>query len=189
MQDILTHLTNRRSVPAANLVEPAPSEAELETIFSIGTRVPDHGKLAPWRFVLFKGNARIEAGRKLLELLKSRNEPLDAEQENQELNRLARAPLVVGVVSKAAKHPKIPVWEQKLSAGAVCMNLLHAIHALGYAGQWLSEWYTFDEEAGRIFGLTENERFAGFIHIGTADVTPTERPRPEIGPLITNWGD
>lgn len=187
MPETIDHLLSRRSVPAANLKAPAPGPDIIRTILTAATRVPDHGKLAPWRFVFFKDEARKRAGEKLLLLLKARGQTFDAAQEEQELTRLARAPLVIGVVSRAANHPKIPVWEQELSAGAVCMNMLHAVHALGFAGQWLSEWYMFDEEAGRVLGLEEGERFAGFVHIGTPDINPTERPRPDIDALVTEW--
>ena len=187
MNEIIEYLQSRRSVPAANLNDPAPSSEEISTILQIATRVPDHGKLAPWRFIIFQGDARIESGEKLLKLLQSRGQELSTEQEQLELTRLSRAPLVIGVVSRAAEHPKIPVWEQQLSAGAVCINILHSVHALGYAGQWLSEWYLFDTEAGKILGLGENEQFAGFIHIGTPDITPVERVRPEISSLVSYW--
>ncbi len=187
MTETIDHLLSRRSVPAANLKAPAPDQNRIETILTAATRVPDHGKLAPWRFIFFRGEAQKRAGEKLLHLLKARGRTFDPAQEALELSRLARAPLVIGVVSRAAVHPKIPIWEQELSAGAVCMNMLHAVHALGFAAQWLSEWYMFDEEAGRLLGLEEGERFAGFVHIGTPDIKPTERPRPEVDGLVTEW--
>ena len=189
MNEIIDYLQTRRSVPAANLKVPAPSSEDISTILQIATRVPDHGKLAPWRFIIFQGDARVECGKRLLKLLQSRGQVLTKEQKQQELTRLSRAPLVIGVVSRAAKHPKIPIWEQQLSAGAVCINILHSVHALGFAGQWLSEWYLFDSEAGKILGLGDNEQFAGFIHIGTPDLTPTERPRPDTSTLVSFWGN
>ena len=187
MNEIIEYLRTRRSVPAANLKEPSPSSEEISTILQIATRVPDHGKLAPWRFIIFQGEARIEIGKRLLDLLESRNQELIKEQRHLELTRLSRAPLVIGVVSRATEHPKIPVWEQQLSAGAVCINILHAAHTLGYAGQWLSEWYLFDDEAGKIMGLKEHEKFAGFIHIGTPEVSPVERERPDVQSLVTYY--
>ena len=189
MNKIIEHLRTRRSVPAVNLKEPIPSSEEISTILQIATRVPDHGKLAPWRFIIFQGDSRIEIGRQLLSLLQSRGEALTEEQQQLELTRLSRAPLVIGVVSRATEHPKIPIWEQQLSAGAVCINILHSVHALGFAGQWLSEWYLFDIEAGKLFGLNENERFAGFIHIGTPEISPVERDRPDIQSLVSYWSD
>ncbi len=117
----------------------------------------------------------------------ARDAVTDADMLDQERGRFTRAPLVIGVVSRAAPHPKIPEWEQVLSAGAVCMNLLHAAHAHGFAAQWLTEWYAFDGEAARRLGLKDGERFAGFVHIGTPNEAPTERPRPVVADLLTSW--
>ncbi|MBA5777595.1 nitroreductase [Stappia sp. F7233] len=169
------------------MVEPAPDDAELMQLLTAAARIPDHGKLAPWRFIVFRGEARLEAGRRLLAIAERKNGTLDEGQRKQELERLARAPLVVAVVSRAAEHPKIPVWEQQLSAGACCMTLLHAAHALGYAAQWLTEWVAYDAEAGRILGVKDGEQIAGFIHIGTPSLPPTERPRPELDQIVTYW--
>ena len=187
MPDALELLTTRRSVAAINLVEPTPDQATLETILTIATRVPDHGKLAPWRFVLFSGKARDKAGELLAEIAQSKNGVTDEEMLQQERDRFRRAPLVIGVISCAAPHPKIPEWEQVLSAGAVCMNLLHAAHAHGFAAQWLTEWYAFDDEAAKVLGAKDGERFAGFIHIGTPADKPADRPRPVIGDLLSTW--
>lgn len=187
MADAIELLTKRRSVPAINLMEPGPDESTLNDILTIAARVPDHGKLAPWRFIKYSGDARHDVGEILAGLVKRRNASADAELLGLERSRFARAPLVIGVVSRAAPHFKIPVWEQELSAGAVCMNMLHAAHAHGFAAQWLTEWYAFDDEAAARLGLREGERFAGFIHIGTPDEKPTDRPRPNVGDLLTDW--
>lgn len=187
MTDALSLLSTRRSIPAINLSEPGPDAEQIRTLLTIGARVPDHGKLAPWRFILFQGAAREAAGVALLELKLAEEPDLVEARREQELTRLSRAPLVIGVVSTAAMHPKIPVWEQELSAGAVCMNLLTAANAMGFAAQWLTEWYAFDEKVAGIFGLTEGERFAGFVHIGTPKEPPFERPRPDIDALTTVW--
>ena len=141
MNEIIEYLQTRRSVPAANLKKPGPSSEEVSMKLQIAARVPDHGKLAPWRFIVFQGDARVESGKRLLNLLLSRGQELSKEQQQLELTRLSRAPLVIGVVSRATEHPKIPIWEQQLSSGGVCINILHVAHALGYAGQWLSERY------------------------------------------------
>ena len=188
MSDMLDLLLTRRSVAALNLAEPAPDEAALRTILTIAARVPDHGKLAPWRFILFRGDAAKAAGERLAAIVAARGTS-DEGMLAIERARFTRSPLVVAVVSSAAPHPKIPVWEQELSAGAVCMNLLLAAHASGFAGQWLSEWYSFDKEAGALLGLKEGERFAGFIHIGTPTEKPSERPRPNLDDLITEWSE
>ena len=187
MPDALDLLLSRRSIPAINLGEPGPTADQIKTLLTIGARVPDHGKLAPWRFILFQGSARADAGEALCRLKLQREPGLDPAQQDQERARLARAPLVIAVVSTAAEHVKIPLWEQKLSAGAVCMNLLNAAYAMGFAAQWLSEWYAYDAEAAHMFGLTEGERFAGFVHVGTPMEPPFERPRPDIAALTTNW--
>jgi nitroreductase len=158
-------------------------------LLTIATRVPDHGKLAPWRFILFRGDARRRAGERLTELAVSRDPSLPDAKIEEERNRLARAPLVVAVVSRAADHVKIPIWEQQLSAGASAMSLVLAAHALGFAASWLTEWPSYDAEAGRILGLAEGERFAAFVHIGTPTVPPQDRPRPALDAVVTEWGD
>src|SRR5690606_37112258 len=106
-----------------------------------------------------------------------------------ENTRLARAPVVIAVVSRAAPHAKIPEWEQVMSAGAVCLNLVMAANAHGFASNWLTEWYAFDARAYAILGVNEGEKIAGFIHIGTPSVPPTERPRPELADIVTWVGD
>ena len=189
MPDALELLLTRRSIPAINLGEPGPDEAILRSILTAAARVPDHGKLSPWRFILFTGNARGEAGRKLADIVKARDPETGQDRIDQECTRFERAPVVVGVVSKAAPHPKIPEWEQVLSAGAVCMNMLTAAHAAGFAAQWLTEWYTFDEEAASMLGLAGGEKFAGFIHIGTPKEPPFERARPDLDTIITRWNE
>ncbi|GAB4521557.1 MAG: nitroreductase [Roseibium sp.] len=187
--ETLAFLKTRRSHPSITMAEPGPDASQISDILTIAARVPDHGKLAPWRFIVY----RPEQGRTIGAFLAGRceqlNGPLDTEQRKKELTRFTRAPLVIGVVSQAAEHPKIPVWEQQLSAGAVCMNLLTAAAATGFASQWLSEWYSFDEEASRYLGAKPGERFAGFVHIGTATQPPVERPRPTLSDLITTWSE
>ncbi len=187
MTDALTLLRTRRSVPAVALREPGPSPAELELMLTVATRVPDHGKLAPWRFILFEGEARFGASEALGRLYVEKNAQADPAKLDAERRVLARAPLVVAVASRAAPHPKIPEYEQLLSAGAVCMNLLTAAHAMGYAANWLTGWHAYDEDALRLLGVGPEERIAGFIHIGTASETPTDRPRPDVRSLVTRW--
>lgn len=187
MASPIEFLTTRRSVPAQFLGSPGPDQQQLDEILTAAIRVPDHGKLAPWRFVAFQGENREIAGRMLLDLRQRRGDTLsDAEQEI-ERTRFTRAPLVIAVVSHAAPHFKIPEWEQELSAGAACMNLLNGAAALGFATQWLSDWPIYDAEAGALLGLEPGERFAGFIHIGTPQMPPQERPRPRPADLLTEW--
>jgi nitroreductase len=187
MSTLIDFLTTRRSVPTRFLGPPGPDDRALEQIISAGIRVPDHGKLAPWRFILFGGDARAQAGDRLLKLRSGRGDIMSKEEMNQERHRFSSAPLVIAVVGRAAEHPKIPVWEQRLSAGAVCMNLLNAAHALGFSAQWLTDWPAYDQEACRLLGLSESEQLAGFVHIGTAQMAPTERPRPTPKTLSTYW--
>lgn len=185
--DALDLLKTRKSISAPFLAEPAPSEAELGEMLTIASRVPDHGKLAPWRFIVFRGAARGQAGAALAELYRRQHPDADEKRLEEERSRLARAPLVVAVVSKAAPHPKIPEFEQLLSGANAAMSLELAAHALGYAAQWTTEWIAYDEEAGRILGLKPGERLIGTIHIGTSTVPPVDRPRPAIGDIVSYW--
>ena len=148
--------------------------------------MPDHGKLAPWRFIVFEGEGRARAGEILAEIV-ARREPArrSAAARDLERGRFTRAPLVVGVVSRAAPHVKIPEWEQQLSAGAVCMALTVAATAMGFRTAWLTEWCAYDREAMTRFGLAEHERIAGFIHIGRVEKAPEDRARPDLDRLIT----
>src|SRR6266849_5095190 len=144
MPDALELLKTRRSIKPIELVGPGPSAAEVETLLTVASRVPDHGKLAPWRFVLFEGDARLAAGAAIAAAFHADHPQADAEQIEFERRRLARAPLVVAVVSRAAPHVKIPEWEQVLSAGAAAMTLVHAAYALGFGATWITEWYAYD---------------------------------------------
>ncbi|WFE92242.1 nitroreductase [Roseibium porphyridii] len=185
--ETLSFLRQRRSHPSVTMSSPGPDDDQIRDILTIAARVPDHGKLSPWRFVLYPSEQSETIGAWLAARCESLNGPLDYEQRQKELTRFQRAPRVIGVVSTAAEHPKIPIWEQQLSAGAVCMNLVTAAAASGYVSQWLTEWFAFDEEASRYLGAGENERFAGFVHIGTATQPPVERQRPDLAQLISNW--
>jgi nitroreductase len=187
MPDALALLTTRRSIAPAFLADPGPDDDQLRTILTVASRVPDHGKLAPWRFIVFRGDARRRAGERLAARAAARDPALPEDGLEEERNRLARAPVVIAVVSRAAEHVKIPVWEQQLSAGASAMSLVLAAHALGFAANWLTEWPTYDEEAGRLLGLAEGERFAAFVHIGTPTVPPQDRPRPALADIVTEW--
>ena len=185
--DLLAYLLTRRSHPAISLSAPAPEGETLTRILEAASRVPDHGKLVPWRFLLIRGAARDALGGKLLSLLDARGETLDTARRQQEETRFSRAPLVVAVISRACVHPKIPEWEQQMSVGACCMNLVHAAHASGYVAQWLTEWMAFDEDVADMLGLAEGERIAGFIHIGTPTETPSERARPDLDAIVSDW--
>jgi nitroreductase len=177
-------LKSRRSVPASQLVEPGPSPEQLETILTIAARVPDHGKLAPWRFIVFAGTGRAAAGEIIARVHQADNPAADEAKLAQERGRLTRAPLVVGVVCRAAPHVKIPEWEQQLSVGAACMNLIVAANAMGFGTVWLTEWYSYDRRVADGLGLAPHERMAGFVHIGTAVEKPADRTRPALREIV-----
>jgi len=187
MNDTLTLLKTRRSIPAVNIAEPGPSDPQLAELLTIAARVPDHGKLVPWRFILFRGEARRAAGEATAALLARRRPDADPKLIENERARFTRSPLVVAVVSRAVPHVKIPEWEQVMSAGAAAMNLVVAANALGFAAQWLTEWVAYDEEARALLGLAPEERLAGLVHIGTPNTPPFERPRPDLAEIVTDW--
>ncbi|MFB2553279.1 nitroreductase family protein [Ensifer soli] len=186
---LLDYLETRRSIPAFQMGEPGPGRAEIDEILTLATRVPDHGKLAPWRFIVYRGEERARISAALAKMALARNPQLSEEMIRVENTRLTRAPVVIAVLSVAAPHAKIPEWEQVMSAGAVCLNLLMAANALGYASNWLTEWYAFEPEAYPILGIRPGERPAGFIHIGTPTVPPTERPRPLLSDVVRWAGE
>jgi nitroreductase len=188
MPDALELLRTRRSVKIAALTEPAPSPAELETLLTLAVRVPDHGKLTPWRFIVFAGAAREAAGAIIASVFAAANPEADSARLEIERTRLARAPLVVGVVSRARPHVKIPEWEQVLSAAAAAMNLVNGAHALGFAANWTTEWYAYDRAVLDRLGLESDERMVGFIHIGTPAQPPEDRPRPPLAAVVTHFG-
>src|SRR5215468_1746873 len=187
MPDALELLRTRRSLKPIELVTPGPSAAEIETLLTVASRVPDHGKLTPWRFIVFEGDARLDAGRAIEAAFRAKYPDAKPEQIDYEQKRLMRAPLVIAVVSRAGPHVKIPEWEQVLSAGAAAMSLVLAAHALGYAANWITEWYAYDRGALDALGLGPNERIAGFIHIGRPPGPPEDRPRPPLDQIATRF--
>jgi len=186
---LIDYLSTRRSIPAFQMSAPGPSKSEVEEMLKLASRVPDHGKLAPWRFIVYRGEERRQISEALARIVLSDKPELSEEMVKVENTRLTRAPVVIAVVSRAAPHFKIPEWEQVMSAGAVCLNLVMAANAHGFASNWLTEWYAFDERAYPILGVEPGEKVAGFIHIGTPTVPPTERPRPELAEIVTWVGD
>ena len=189
MPDALDLLKTRRSVKPIDLAGPGPSAAELEMLLTIAARVPDHGKLVPWRFVVFQSDARLKAGEAIAAAFKTNHPEATTDQIEFEHRRLARAPLVIAVVSRAAPHVKIPEWEQVLSAGAAAMNLVHAAHALGFAASWITEWYAYDRRVLDALGVGANERIAGFVHIGRPTKPPEDRDRPKLEAIVTRFGN
>jgi nitroreductase len=187
MPDALNLLTTRRSFKPVELAGPPPSAAEIDTLLTIASRVPDHGKLTPWRFIVFEGAARLSAGAAIASAFRVKYPDAKPEQIAFEHERLTRAPLVVAVVSRAAPHVKIPEWEQVLSAGAAAMSLVLAAHALGYGANWITEWYAYDRSVLDALGLAPHERIVGFIHIGRPPGPPEDRPRPPLSEIATRF--
>ena len=188
MTDTLSLLKLRRSVPPQFLTAPGPDGAQLDELLAIAARVPDHGKLAPWRFIVFKGAAREEAAEIVARIYREKNPQASEDQVEFERKRLLHAPVIVAVVSRAREHAKIPLWEQELSAGAVCMNMLVAAYAMGYAGSWLTNWFSFDRQVLSAFGLADDERIAGFVHLGTPTAPITDRDRPVMADIVSYYG-
>jgi nitroreductase len=184
--ETLQLLARRRSSKVMHLAEPAPTSAEIDALIQLAARVPDHGKLGPWRFVVFEGDARVRAGEALAQVI-ANDAGVDESRLAHTRALLQRAPACVMVVSTAAPHAKIPEWEQQLSAGAACFSLLLAAHALGYGGCWLTEWPAYDARARAALGLAEHERIAGIVYLGTAQETPTERVRADAASRISRF--
>ncbi|GJD49972.1 Putative NAD(P)H nitroreductase YdjA [Methylobacterium crusticola] len=187
MNATLDLLRTRRSVPPALLSGPGPSAEERGTILAAAARVPDHGKLAPWRFILIEGEGQERIGRVVAGTYAADHPEADAARLAAEAARLAQAPLVIAVVSRAAAHAKIPEWEQVLSAGAAAMNLVVAANALGFRTSWLTEWMTYDRRVLDALGLAPTERLAGFVHVGRAEQVPGDRPRPALADIVSRY--
>lgn len=183
----LSLLKTRKSASVKAMTAPGPSPEQLKTILDIAVRVPDHGKLAPWRFVLFEGEARAQFG----DLMQARWQTLHPDHGADSLefqrNLFLRAPTVIVVVSKAGPHVKIPEWEQLLSAGAVTQNMLLAAAALGIGAQWNSDWIAYDREIATAMGLGETEKVVGIVYFGTPAAPLEDRPRPDPQSLLTRW--
>ncbi len=184
---VIDYLLTRNSAPIPELKEPAPTDSQIETMLTAASRVPDHGRLAPWRFILYRGDARVKVGEKLVELAEKREGPLTEGRRQQELTRFSRAPLVIGVISSPKDNAKIPQWEMLLSGGAAAMNLIHAANALGFGANWITNWYSDVAEGRALLGLAPDERVVGFVHIGTYSGQPFERPRPDVSTLYADY--
>ena len=187
MPDAIDLLKIRRSVKPREMSAPGPSPADLETILTIGARVPDHGKPTPWRFIVFEGDARGRAGEVIASVFARKNPQALPAEIDAERRRLTDAPLVIGVVSFTKPHPKVPPWEQELSAGASAMNIVTAASALGYGACWLTGWFAFDRDVLDGLGLKPDEKFAGFIHIGTTSKPSEHRPRHALADIVTRF--
>lgn len=165
----------------------APSAQQLEEILGIAVRVPDHGKLAPWRFILFEGTARSAIGEKFAARWAALYPSHGHDALVFQRGIFMRAPLVIAVVSTAAEHGKIPVWEQQMSAAAVCFNMVLAAQALDFDAQWQSDWVAYDAETAAAMGVRGQEKITGIIYIGQSSVALEDRPRPDPLSLLTRW--
>jgi nitroreductase len=181
--DVLAFLALRRSASAGVLRAPGPSPDELDDLLRLAARVPDHGKLAPWRFIVLAepDKAAFVAA---LEAVAERRP--DHEKAVGALFKIRNPPLSVVVVSRVVEA-KIPRWEQELSAGAVCLNLLIAAQAMGYGANWITDWYAYDGAVDALLGLEPGERVAGYVHLGAAGEAPQERVRPDLAAITTRW--
>ena len=187
MPEMSDFLLSRRSIVVRNMVEPGPSDADIEKILRAGMRVPDHGRLTPWRFKIIRGDAREKMGDILGEAFQKANPDCIEEQVEIEKERFLRAPLVIAVISTTNPEHKIPEWEQILSSGAACQNMLTSALSMGYAAQWITEWYAYNGDVKAALGLDAADRIAGFLYLGTRTEDPTDRARPEYGDIVSEW--
>ncbi|MBS7546127.1 nitroreductase family protein [Ancylobacter oerskovii] len=187
LEPMIERLAGRRSAPLRSLGGPAPTPEELDRLFELALRVPDHGRLTPWRFIVIEGEARAVLGSRLDALYARQNPELPPSKVDMWTLYLMRAPLTVVLVSRPDPAAKVPEWNQELSAGAAGMALTVAASALGLATQWLLKWPGRDPQAAALLGLGAGEKVAGFIHIGRPTVASPDRPRPDAAAVVTRW--
>jgi len=180
-------LTTRRSTVARMMGDPGPNDDELRQIMEAGMRVPDHGRLTPWRFIVIRSNARDTIGDVIVNSFKRNNPDAIQEQIEIEQERLTRAPIVIAVVSRVHREHKIPVWEQILSSGAACQTMLIAAQSTGYAAQWLTEWYAYDSDVKKAIGAEADDEIAGFVYLGNPVGELTDRARPIYDHIVSEW--
>ena len=186
---VLHFLETRRSTSVKLLSDPAPGGEELERMLAIASRVPDHGKLAPWYFIVFEGEKRAAFGQVIRDAFAKTHPEATEKQLEFEAARMERAPLIVAVISRL-RPATIPAWEQFLTSANVCHTLCMAAHAMGYGANWLSEWMATDPDIRAALNLEDGrDHIAGFVYIGSRTDTPDERPRPELSALINHYGD
>jgi len=183
----LVALDTRRSVPAKQLGDPAPDPATLLRLLESAVRVPDHGKRTPWRFLSIRGDARQVLGERLAARGRQRDPDAGEAAIEKDRMRFAHAPLVVTVIARLGPDEKIPESERFSTAACVCFALLQAAQGCGFGAQWLTGWPAYDEAIHRLFGLSDDERIAGFIHIGTPKMDAPERDRPDPATLLQDW--
>jgi nitroreductase len=186
-QAVIEFLLKRKSPPISQIKEPGPDREQLLEMIRIATRVPDHGLLEPWRFILYQGEARKTVGEFFARRIAELEGPVAEQRIAQEKARFARAPVVVGVVSSPKPHDRIPEWEQFLSGGNAAFSLALAAHAYGFSANWVSNWYSSDAKSREFLGLLPHERAIGFVHIGTVSVAIPDRPRPDPASVLTGF--
>ena len=186
MNNVINFLKTRRSTTAKTMISGHINECDLNDILACGIRVPDHGALNPWSLTVIKDKARYNIGKEILAPEYILNNPEATEEEiDFEKNRFLRASVIIAVLFKPVLHPKIPSWEMELSTGAVCSNLLVAAQSLGYAAQWLTEWYSYNDSMIKVVGgKPGTDKLAGFIYIGNKEKDPVERRRPKTENVI-----
>ncbi|MEL7535785.1 MAG: nitroreductase [Pseudomonadota bacterium] len=186
---VIDFMLKRRSVLAAAMTEPGPDDAALDAILRVATRVPDHGKLEPWRIQVLRKPAQRALAEVYRQAFSSANPAATDAQIRAAETRLTRSPLllVVSCRLRPEKFDKVPAIEQHLSAGAVCSHILIAAGALGYAAQWLTGGPAYDDAVKAALGLTADTTIAGFVHLGSVTEPPRERPRPELGNIVSEW--
>ena len=189
MSQLSEFLLKRRSVVVRNMAEPGPNSEDLEKILRAGMRVPDHGRLTPWRFIVIRGDARMKMGKILGKAFRKENPDCIDEQVEIEEERFIRAPSVVAVVSRTNPEHKIPEWEQILSSGAACQNMLTAALGMGFAAQWITEWYAYNEDVKSALGLKSRDRVSGFLYFGSLTDAPTDRIRPDYEDIVSEWSE
>jgi nitroreductase len=182
--EVLEWLAYRRSASAATLTGPGPTPDQLDQLLRLAARVPDHGKLSPWRFVVLEGEAKAAYAAALRAIAQDRADP---EKALAALGKFTPAPTAVAVVSRVTPGHKVPEWEQELSAGAAAFALLQAAQAMGFGANWITDWYSFDPAATALLGLRQNERVAAFVFIGTPTAAPQERVRPDLPAIVSRW--
>lgn len=184
--EVLDFLGNRRSNMAKAMEAPGPDQETLDRILEIGTRVPDHRKLTPWRLTVYRGDARQDMGKAIADVYREDNPDHPEERQQFEADRFLRAPIVIAVISAPVDCMRgTPVWEQQLSAGAVCFNLCLAAQASGFGAQWLTEWYAYDSRIHAHMGLAPGEQIAGFVYIGTPSQGSLLRARPVLTDVVS----
>lgn len=185
--DLLDVLQSRRSVPSKQLDAPGPDSVTLARMLQAAVRVPDHGKLVPFRLLRIQGAARHALGEALADRTLQRDPQAPAAAVEKDRARFSHAPLIITVIARLTPDHKVPEQEQLLSAGCVCFALLQSAQALGFGAQWLTGWAAYDEVIGTTLGLQAHEKVAGFIHIGTPKLVVPERDRPDAAALLSDW--